>query len=423
MRAPVWLIALGVLAPRALLAQSPSQPANAPTPARPALLAPQPAAVAPTPTAGAPTPTAAVPAPVPPSTKPAEEPPLESRLVLRYGQLELRPDIKLYLDYQASLTNRDANAFHVTRGYLGLKVKLLSWLSGRVTFDISQAADLGKSGGATVGADGKAQVDGSQLNGSFVARLKYAYLDVGLPFLSAKISFGMIHTPYIYWVEHIEGGRFLRKTMIEQEYGYPSADLGIALLGNIGDVVDYAFGLYNGGGYAAIENARFKDVIGRVSVRPTPRVRGLEGLQLSGYFQVEIPTPSTGNTHRRFGGALTYRLARAILSPDCRLVRGDRLAVWLQLFGSQDGAVDNLATTFALSAGARVELPWRLALFGRFDRFDANRDAPDKLLMRALTALMVRLHEGVTLAAAYQGAWPGVGANEHLLGLHAELGL
>ena len=31
-----------------------------------------------------------------------------------------------------------SNAFHITRAYLGLRVRLTSWLSGRVTYDVSQ---------------------------------------------------------------------------------------------------------------------------------------------------------------------------------------------------------------------------------------------------------------------------------------------
>ncbi|MDI7278231.1 MAG: hypothetical protein QME94_19815, partial [Anaerolineae bacterium] len=152
------------------------------------------------------------------------EPALESRLVLRYRDMELRPDIKLYLDWQISTADGD-NAFHVTRGYLGLKVKLAAWLSGRVTLDISQASDLGKAGSAPVDG-GSAQVPESKVDGSILARLKYGYLEAALP-LSMHLAAGVIHTPYIYWVEHIEGTRFLRKVLVEEEYGYPSADLGV----------------------------------------------------------------------------------------------------------------------------------------------------------------------------------------------------
>lgn len=348
------------------------------------------------------------------------EPALESRLVLRYKQMELRPDIKLYLDWQISPTDGD-NAFHLTRGYLGLKVKLASWLSGRVTLDISQASDVGKAGSAPV-VDGKTQVPESKLDGSFLARLKYGYLEAALP-LSIRVAAGVIHSPFIYWIEHIEGTRFLRKLMLEEEYGYPSADLGVAFFGNVRDYVDYAIGFYNGGGYAALEKGKYKDLVARVTLRPLPHHRWLGGLQLSGYAQAELGVPDTGNTHRRFGGAVTYRLADEILSPDCRTVRGDRLALWLQVFTSEEGPVDALLRTIAMSGGARVELPWRLQLIGRVDWFDPGRGIPGNAYWRALGAVAIRLHEAMRVALDYQGRFPQTGANEQLIGAHAELGL
>ncbi len=365
-----------------------------------------------------PTPEAAASGRLPEAVRP--EPALESRLVLRYKQMELRPDIKLYLDWQISPKDGD-HAFHLTRAYLGLKVKLATWLSSRVTLDISQASDLGKAGSVPV-VDGKTQVPESKLNGSILARLKYGYLEAALP-LSIRVAAGVIHTPYIYWIEHIEGTRFLRKIMLEEEYGYPSADLGVAVFGHVRDYVDYAIGFYNGGGYAALEKGKYKDLIARVTLRPLPHHRWLGGLQLSGYAQAELPVPGSGTTHRRFGGAVTYRLADEILSPDCRLVRGDRLALWLQAFTSEEGPVAALVRTLAVSGGARVELPWRLELIGRVDWFDPGTSVPGNATWRGLGAVAVKLHEAMRVALDYQGRFPRTGANEQFIGAHAELGL
>jgi hypothetical protein len=349
-----------------------------------------------------------------------EEPPLESRLVLRYKQMELRPDLKLYADWQASLTSGE-NAFHLTRAYLGLKVTLASWLSGRVTVDVAQASDLGQEGNAPV-EGGSAEVPASRLDGSFVARLKYGYLEARLP-LSIHLAAGMIHTPYIYWIEHIEGTRFLRKVLVEHEYHYPSADLGVAVFGHLRDYLDYAFGLYNGGGYHALETGKYKDLIGRVSIRPLPRHRRLGGLQLTGYLQAELPVPATEVTHRRYGGALTWRLAEEILSPDCRNVRGERLALWLQAFLSDEGPADALRRTLAVSGGGRLELPLGLGVLGRLDWFDADRRYTETATWRVLGAATIKLHEGLRLAIAYQGSYPPRAEREHLLGAHLDLGL
>jgi len=50
--------------------------------------------------------------------------------VLRYRSIEIKPDIKFYSDYQIDLSDEElANAFHVTRAYLGMKLEVTPWLS------------------------------------------------------------------------------------------------------------------------------------------------------------------------------------------------------------------------------------------------------------------------------------------------------
>jgi len=308
-------------------------------------------------------------------------------------------------------------------------MKLVSWISGRVTLDIAQANDLGKTGAATVSADGKTVTVGeSKLDGTFVARLKYALLEVKLPLpdrFGAQISFGMIHTPYIYWIEHIQGFRFLTKTYAELDFTYPSADLGVLLSGHVADYLDYAVGVYNGGGYTALASGKFRDIVGRLSVRPLPRHRWLGGLQLTAYAQIQTP-PGTGNpipTHRRYGGAVTWRIADAILSPDCRLVRGDRGSIWAEGFFSDEGPVDKLTRTLGGSFGGRVELPWRLAAVTRIDWLDPDRSLAGNDRWRVLGGVIKRLYEGINVALAYQGTHTTNAPREQYLGAYAEFGL
>ncbi len=350
--------------------------------------------------------------------------------VLRYGSIELRPDLTLFLAYQMDLQSEDefANSFRVTRGYIGFKLRLTSWLSARLTYDLSQVTDLGRLGPAPVTEDPEtgettAEVDSSSFNGSFAARLKYAYLDFGISRLSMSVRFGLVHTPWLDWIEHIELGRVYRHVMMEELYHYPSADFGLVLVGNITDYVSYHVGIVNGEGYHGIESARFKDLVGRVSIRPLPRVRGFEALQLTGYVQAEVAVPDADEeeTARRFGGALTYRLVEEVLSPDCRKVRGERFALWAQFFYGQRGPSDDLTDQLGMSFGARVELPYNLFVFARADRFDFDMDQGDDNYWRFLGAFGIRPLRGVSISLNYQGR---IGNGEdHLLGLHAELHL
>ena len=289
------------------------------------------------------------------------------RGVLRFGPVVIRPELKLYADYVVDVADEDlSNAFHIGRAYLGLRAQLTDWLGLRITYDVSQAKDLGSAGSASEGDDG-ITVGESRMQGSELGRLKYGYIDLSVSAWSLKIRFGIVQTPWIGWIEHIEDSRFLRKVMIEEAFHYPSADFGLTVIGEIGEHLAYHLGIYNGEGYHGLEVSEAKDVIGRVSVRPLPNVNGLEGLVLSGYAQVEVfaPDPEEGSTSRRFGGALTYRLADEIASNDSGHAEGELLAAWFQAFYGQDGPSDDFVNSFGFSAGGRVELPANLFLLGR----------------------------------------------------------
>jgi hypothetical protein len=337
--------------------------------------------------------------------------------VLRYKGIEVKPDIKFYSDYQIDLSDEDlGNAFHITRSYLGMKLEVTDWLSARVTYDVTTATDI-----ASYDSVG---LDQSKLQGSLVARLKYAYVNLGIAPIDSNLRIGVVHTPWIDWIEHIEDTRFLRKVMWEQEYHYPSADFGFAFIGHGGDRLAYHVGLYNGEGYHGIEETGFKDFIGRVSVRPAPDSKLVKGLQLSLYAHGEFPTKDGTETDRRLGGAVTWRLADKIKDPDCHKVEGEKLAAWYQVkLGQHGDPADALTNNLGMSFGARVELPAHLFAIGRGDRFDPDLDTADDEFWRAIGAFGYRAHETFHVALAYQGELPVSGEAQHLVGIHTEFRL
>lgn len=317
--------------------------------------------------------------------------------VLRIGSTELRPDFKLYTNYSVNFGEEVSNSFNVSRAYIGFKLKFTPWLSSRVTYDLSPITD-------------------SSLEGSFLSRLKYGYISLNSQRANLSLRAGVIHTPWIDWIEHIEDTRFLRKVMIEQEYHYPSADFGVALVGSIGSYISYHLGVYNGEGYHGIEDTNFKDVIGRLSIRPAPNISGLEGLQLNLYGQFEIVH---GDGHRRFGGALTYRLADEILNTECTKVNNELLAAWVQGFvGQEAGSTDSLGLSF----GLRVEMPANLFLLQRVDMFDENIHSNiNARTWTILTALGYRPLRNMTVALNYQNRIDG--DSNPSVGIHTELRL
>ena len=338
--------------------------------------------------------------------------------VLRYGDVVLRPELKLYADFEMDVSDDDlANAFHISRAYIGFRATITDWLSGRITYDVTHAKDLGSSGSSSVD-NGEITIDSSGVSGSELGRLKYGYIDLAWSDLNLHARLGIVQTPWIGWIEHIEDTRFLRKVMIENEYHYPSADFGLTLLGEVGDMFAYHLGVYNGCGYHGVERSEGKDVIGRLSLRPLPEVDGFEGLVLSGYAQVEVAAPDDG-THRRFGGALTYRLADEITSNDSGHAHGETLAAWIQTFMGQDGPNDAFVDSFGLSVGTRVELPEDLFIIGRLDRFDPNMDVEEDTIWTVIGAFGVRPTHGVIIAIDYQGRLSPDG-DENVVGLHTE---
>ena len=344
--------------------------------------------------------------------------------VLRYKGIEIRPDIKFYSDYQIDLSDENfANAFHISRGYLGMKLKVTPWLSARITYDVTTAEHVAEAGDYSVVDDG-VSIDDNKLHGSLVGRLKYAYVNFGILPADLDVRVGVVHTPWIDWIEHIEDTRFLRKVMWEKEYHYPSADFGVAFIGHAGDVLAYHAGIYNGEGYHDIEVTGFKDVIGRISVRPAPNNKVVKGLQLSLYGHAEFPLEDGVETDRRVGGAVTWRIADKIKDADCHKVEGEKAALWYQIKAGQHGdPAHTMHTSLGMSFGVRVELPAHLFVIGRGDRFDPDLDSADDEYWRAVGAFGVRAHKTFHVALAYQGEIPVTGDPQHLLGIHTEFRL
>jgi len=121
-------------------------------------------------------------------------------------------------------------------------------------------------------------------------RLKYAYGQIMAPDLGDVLTggyaeLGMVHTPWLDFEEHINRYRMQGTMFMERNGLFNSADLGLTAGGNLGPSLgddalknvskanpgsfgSFAFGVYNGGGYAAHEANENKVVEGRLSVRP-----------------------------------------------------------------------------------------------------------------------------------------------------------
>ncbi len=187
-----------------------------------------------------------------------------------------------FLSFRTGETGGEHDSeFLLHRGYINIKKKLTDRISGRITPDISVDRE----------GDGE---------GDLEMRLKYGYLDYKLDdigfLVKPHIEFGLVHRPWLDFEEHINYYRMQGYMYLEKNHLFNSADFGATFFALLGGEVDkkyqdeisskypgkygsVAFGLYNGGGYHAIERNGNKVFEGRLTIRPLPEV--IPGLQFS----------------------------------------------------------------------------------------------------------------------------------------------
>ncbi len=267
------------------------------------------------------------------------------------------------------------NRFALTRGYFTVKRKASDWLSMRLTMDIHQQDD-----------------------GDYSRREKYYYVELKPPawgFLTdMRSEIGMGHMPWLDFEEHLNPYRCQGTMAIERAGIFNSSDLGVSLRGYLGGRLadarravgsthydgrwgSWHLGVYNGAGYHAREQNENKALEGRLTVRPLPDA--VPGLQLS-YLGIL----AKGNQESIAGGYPDYDVHLGMLSYE----RPELIAT-VQAFTTDGNAKGSYVVpeelpdagkalrTRGLSAFANWRPPvldGRWNLFGRWDRFDVDRD-------------------------------------------------
>ncbi len=186
-----------------------------------------------------------------------------------------------FMAYQKFVPNRNNDAFKLKRGYLTFKKQFSDVYSARYTQDI------------TIDNEGDDA-------GNVELRFKYCYLKTRIPsfafFSHSYIEAGLVHRPWIDFEEHINKYRVQSKMFLEKTGIINSADFGLTFISMLGGRIDreyqrsvneafpgkygsVAIGVYNGGGYHALEINNNKTIEGRLTLRPFPE--NLPGLQTS----------------------------------------------------------------------------------------------------------------------------------------------
>ncbi len=302
----------------------------------------------------------------PPSPDPdlAGESPVVQVLDDVWSKVEL--STKWYLSYASGQQDGETfNRTHIGRGYLTLKLKPVKWFEPRVTIDTHQ--------------------DDS---GDWKVRLKYLYGKFKVPVETSvvtepSIELGMVHGPWFDYEEHINWYRAEGQMFLERNKIFNSADLGFTIGGLLGEKLDedyqkrvskkypgklgsFAFGVYNGGGYHALEQNEDKVFESRLSLRPLASV--VPHWQLSYLF-----VHGKGNTAEApdwdLHGVMTsieheYFVVTAQLGVGQGNQKGDKL--------DEDGSAMDLV---GYSFFGELKLPLiHSSIIGRYDHFDWGTD-------------------------------------------------
>ncbi len=179
---------------------------------------------------------------------------------------------QFFFSYERTFENIDVNnEFQLKRGYITFRRDI----SDRVKIRFTQDVTVDQEG------DGEGDIE---------LRLKYALVNIALNdsrlIKNSSIEFGVVNRPWIDFEQDINDFRSQRSMFLDYYNILSSADYGITYAGQLGEDLpesaqagirsapgrygSFSIGVYNGGGYAALEKNNNKLIEGRLSIRPVP---------------------------------------------------------------------------------------------------------------------------------------------------------
>jgi len=265
----------------------------------------------------------------------------------------------VFADYYNNLKNHSSeaeglNAFQIRRVYFTFENNITPNIKMRFRLESAH----GKFG------------DDSKIN-PFV---KHAYLEWSNFLPSHKLYLGIAETNAFKNAENYWGYRSIEKTIMDLNKISSSADMGLALKGDLGTVLHHWFTLYNGTGYGSAEVDKYKKLGYALWLTP------VEGLILEGYVDYEKQDPDgngtfkyakdyfQGTSYSTMKGFVGYSAPSFTLGTEV-FVRTNKDS------GAKDA--DGMEKTDVKKQGFSVFGSWitpltKLKLFGRYDSFDPN---------------------------------------------------
>ena len=212
----------------------------------------------------------------------------------------IRLGVLIFADYtvnqEPKIRDADGNevtysAFQIGRTYLVVTGNLSRTVSFRVTPEVRRETGVGSS-----------------LNGSYVFRLKHAWLQWNLDdhvSPGSHARFGMQPNPWFEFYEPVYRYRF-QGTIFDEREGYMlSSDVGATFRYNLPrEFGDIQTGFYNGEGYSFAEVNDQKAFIIRGTIRPVPGHAVFRGLRVTGFFNKDAYVKNADR--QRAIGAVTF---------------------------------------------------------------------------------------------------------------------
>ncbi len=280
-----------------------------------------------------------------------------------------------FLGYQSrDISDVKSNEFLLKRGYITFQKKFSDNFTGRITQDISVDQE----------GDGLGDVE---------LRLKYGYLrfksEDFLIFTDPFVEFGLVHRPWLDFEQKINRYRVQGSMFLDRNDILSSADYGITITSLLGGEIDkeyqesvnddypgkygsFTLGIYNGGGYHAIEQNQNKLFEGRLSLRPLPEV--IPGIQIS-YVKVL----GKGN----ISSSPDFNLDLAGISFENELV--SLLGYYIKGIGDQSGNFYSEYNKNIETEGFSIFGEFKLnflstSIFGRYDQFEYVQTEQRKII-------------------------------------------
>ncbi len=311
-------------------------------------------------------------------------------LALLHGGSALAADTnvggEVYLFFTTDITDngegKGYNKFDLSRVYVTVKSKLSDQVSVRLTADVNS-------------------MDGSARE----LYLKYAYLDwnVSKVIPYSTVRFGLQQTGWIDYMNKVWGRRYVAKTLMDEYKALPSADYGISHLVKFPNGYGHgAVQVLQGPGYKGEEENKYKDVSAFVFLRPLMQVPDLAASMVGGYYYKgfsDEPDVVSGNRKDRVA-AMAGVVYGGILQ-----VSGEYFMSWDR---THPGDTEDLKKD-GLSMFGEVRFPMaqspflkQVALVGRYDIYDKNKDADDDEKTYLIAGAECQIAEGFNVMPNFQ---------------------